>query len=132
MAEHRRYTRRQKATAVIAAEMSSMTAVAEAQGIPLTTLDYWMDQPEFVLLRKKTRDDMAEESAALAHKVLGEITRRLSEFEPRDMTILFGVLVDKSQLLSGKATARTESLTAGMDDHERAKLKEVLLRATAE
>jgi hypothetical protein len=118
--KHRRYTKRQKVTTVIAAEMSSVTAAAEASGIPATTIDYWMDQPEFVELRAKTREDMAEESAALAHKTLAAINAKLGEFEPRDLTILYGVLVDKSQLLTGQATGRTETrrLLDDFDDHE--------------
>jgi hypothetical protein len=118
--KHRRYTRRQKATAVIAAEFTSQQEVAEQTGIPRTTIAYWMEAPEFVLLRQKTREDLAEESKALAHKALGEINRRLAEFEPRDLTILYGVLTDKSQLLSGFATGRLEhrELLTGFDDGE--------------
>lgn len=96
-------------TAVIAAEMSSIPAVAKSSGIPETTIRYWMEEPEFVALRAKTREDMAEESAALAHKTLGVIRAKLAEFEPRDLTVLFGVLVDKAQLLTGQATNRTET-----------------------
>lgn len=106
---------------VIAAEMTSAAAAAEASGIPRKTLAYWLDDPEFAPLRQKTRQDMADEASALAHKVLGEISRRLDEFEPRDMAILFGVLVDKGQLLSGEATSRTEhrELLNDFDDHEK-------------
>ncbi len=121
---HRRYNRRQKATVVIAAEMSTAAAAAEASGIPESTVRYWLDSPAFAELRTKTREDMAEESAVLAHKALEAINRRLPEFEPRDLTILFGVLVEKTQLLSGEATTRSEhrELTETMDDGEREKL----------
>lgn len=128
MSERRTYTKRQKVTAVIAAEMTSQKAAAETTGIPVTTIAYWMDQPEFVALRAKTREDLAEESMALAHKTLGEIQRRLAEFEPRDLTILYGVLTDKGQLLAGQPTGRTETraITDGLDDHEKAALRKVL------
>lgn len=126
MAERRRYTKRQKATTVIAAEMATVAAAAAAAGIPETTVRYWMDSPEFVALRAKTREDMAEEASTLAHKVLGEISRRLDEFEPRDMAILFGVLVDKGQLLSGQPTSRHESITEGWADHERVALRDAI------
>lgn len=124
----RRYTKRQKATTVIAAEMVTVAAAAEAAGVPESTVRYWMDSPEFVELRAKTREDMAEESAALAHKALEAIQRRLGEFEPRDLTILYGVLVDKSQLLSGQATGRLEhrELLADFDDHETDAMREWL------
>lgn len=107
--ERRRYTKRQKATAVIAAELSTVAAAAESTGIPESTLRQWVQSPLYAELRAKTRDDMAEESSVLAHEVLGIIHSKLPNFEPRDLTILWGVLVDKSQLLSGAATSRTES-----------------------
>jgi len=134
MAERRRYTHRQKATAVIAATVSSVAAAAEESGIPRTTIAYWMDEPEFVALRQKTREEWAEETRTLAIKVLGEIRRRLPEFEPRDLSVLFGVLTDKGQLLSGAPTSRTETkaLTAGLDDHEKAALRTVIDHALEE
>lgn len=118
--KRRRYTRRQKVTAVIAAEMTSASEAAEQADVPRTTLLYWMEDPEFVALRQKTREDLADESKALAHKVLGVIKSKIDQFEPRDLTILYGVLTDKSQLLSGQATERTEhrELLTGMDDGE--------------
>lgn len=131
MPERRRYTKRQKVTAVVAAEFAGVTAAAEQLGIPPTTLDYWMDLPEFVALRAKTREDLAEESQTLAHKVLGEIMRRLPEFEPRDLSILYGILTDKAQLLSGAATSRVESkdITNDLTDDERDVLRKAIREA---
>jgi hypothetical protein len=128
MAERRRYTKRTRVTTVMAAEMTSIPAAAESSGIPENTIRYWMDTPEMVELRAKTREDLADESKALAHKALGEIQRRLGEFEPRDLTVLYGVLTDKSQLLSGHATGRTEhrDLTGGLEDHEKEALRALL------
>ena len=117
----RTYTKRQKVTAVIAAEMSSVTAAAEATGIPKRTVGYWFDSPDFATIRTKTREDLADESRGLAHRVLQEIDKKLPEFEPRDLAILYGILTDKAQLLSGGATSRLEhrELLNDMDDHER-------------
>lgn len=131
---HRRYTKRQKATAVIAAEMSSVAAAAEGLGIPETTLTYWFDAPEFAELRAKTREDLASETNSMAHLVLGEIRRRIGEFEPRDLSVLYGILTDKGQLLSGGATSRTEhrELVDEMDDHEREALRSILADAIRE
>jgi tetrahydromethanopterin S-methyltransferase subunit G len=131
VAERRRYTKRQKAGVVTAALASSVTAAADQTGVPRTTIQYWMDAPEFVQLRQKTREDLAEESRVLAHKALGEITRRIGEFEPRDLAILYGVLTDKAQLLAGQATARTEhrELSDELDDHEREALTRILREA---
>src|SRR5450631_665465 len=121
MEARRRYSRKTKASAVIAAEMSSVMAAAENLGIPRKTVEYWFDAPEFAELRQKTRKDMSEETAALAHRVLGVITGKLGEYEPRDLNTLYGILVDKSQLLTGEATSRSETrdITDTLDDHER-------------
>ena len=133
MAERRRYTKSQKMAAVIAAEFTTPQAAAEGLGIPQSNVYYWFNAPEFVELRKKTREDMAQETAALAHKVLGVITAKLPDYEPRDLNTLYGILVDKSQLLTGQATARSESrdITATLDDHERETLRKVLDEAMA-
>ena len=84
-------------------------------GIPPTTIAYWFDQPEFVALRAKTREDLAEETNTLAHKVLGKIAEKLDQFEPKDLAILYGILTDKGQLLSGQATSRTERRASPKD-----------------
>lgn len=127
MAERRRYTKRTKAGAVTKALASSAQAASEATGIPRRTIGYWMDSPEFAELRQKTREDMAEEASVLAHKTLEKIKDKLDQFEPKDLAVLFGILTDKGQLLSGGPTSRSEvSVTEGWDDHERMLLKDAI------
>ena len=126
MAERRRYSRKTKASAVIAAEMSSVMAAAEVTGIPRTTIGYWVDQPEFVTLRQKTREELAAGSILLAHLAQAEIMAKLRahEVEPRDLAVIYGIAIDKGQLLAGEATSRSESrdLTAELKPEEAAKL----------
>lgn len=131
---HRRYTKREKANAVMAAEATSMTAVSEVTGIPVTTIDYWMDLPEFVSLRNKTRDDLADGFRLLAHRAQAILVTKLPDMEPRDLTVLLGVATDKAQLLSGAATIRTErrDLTDSLNDHEKEVLADLIDRAIAE
>jgi hypothetical protein len=130
----RRYTKAQKVTAIIAAELSSVEAAAEQAGIPRKTLAYWLDAPEFADLRHKTREEMSAGMATIVHlaqtRIVAEI--KAGNFQPHDLVILLGVATDKAQLLSGQATERVETLTSGMDDHEKAQLHEVLRRAIAE
>jgi ferritin-like protein len=123
-----RHTKAQKLSAVLAAEIVGQQATAEQTGIPLSTIHSWMDNPEFAEFRKKTRDDMAEEMRVIAHLALSQITKRIAEFEPRDLSILLGIAIDKSQLLAGQPTDRTELLnvTDGMNDHEKATLAKLL------
>lgn len=137
MAERRRYTKRQKAAAVVTAELSSTMAAAEATGIPRTTIAYWLDDPAFVTLRQKTRQDAAEGFDILMHMAQGRLRELIPTMEARDLTILLGVATEKAQLLAGQPTSRTETraLTDGLDDHEKAALRavvdDVLAKVTA-
>jgi len=132
----RRYTKRQKLTAVIAADMTSVEAAAEASGVPRRTLRNWMDDPAMAALRHNAREHLAEEMtviARLATQKLGEAIRD-GRLEPRDLILAAGMATDKSQLLSGQATGRVETrdLTATLDDHERAALRGILDGVLAE
>lgn len=132
----RRYTKREKATAISAAMASSTLAAAEKSGIPESTLRYWMHSPEFADLRAKTRDELAEGSMVLAAVTQGEIIRkvRAGEVEPRDLAIIYGIAVEKGQLLAGAATARTETkaLTSELDEDAKARLRHILYEASVE
>lgn len=134
MAERRRYTKRQKVVAISAAMASSVTAASEQLGIPATTIDYWMDRPEFVKLREKTREDLAQEMTTLAHLFATKLSQRVDELEPRDLVVALGIVTDKAQLLSGQATTRNENrtLTDGLNDHEKRQLRDGLDRLLGE
>ena len=118
----RTYTKRQKMTAVLAADLSSTEAAAEAAGIPRTTLAYWMDQPEFVALRQNAREKMAEETLTVARLAWGKLAERIrsGDIETRDLVMATGMATDKAQLLNGGATARTEArdITGTFSDAE--------------
>ena len=113
---------------MVTAELSSTMAAAEKTGIPRTTIAYWLDDPAFVDLRRKTREESAEGFDVLIHMAQGRLQELIPQMEPRDLVTLLGVATDKAQLVSGKATARTETkeLTEGMNDHEREALRKVL------
>lgn len=123
MTERRRYTKRERAAAVVAATTdSSVEAAAERMGMPRKTLAYWLEMPEYAELRRKTRAEIAEGSMTLAHLAQAELARkvRAQEVEPRDLAVIYGIAIDKAQLLSGGATERVESkdVTDAFDDHE--------------
>jgi hypothetical protein len=118
--QQRRYTKRERIAAIVAAEMTSNLGAAQALGIPETNVRRWRDDPELAKYGEKTREELAAGSMMLAHRALEAISARIGEFEPRDLVILLGVAVDKSQLLAGAATQRTETkdITARFTDHE--------------
>lgn len=116
----RRYTKREKVTAVIAAELTNNTAVERATGIPNQTVGRWRDDPAMREYVEKTRDELAIEMRSLAALAVDTIQKdvRAGKFEPRDLVTLMGVATEKSLLLSGDATSRTESrdLTGTISD----------------
>jgi hypothetical protein len=136
VAERRRYTKREKASAVATALASSAQAAAEQTGVPRTTINYWLLDPEFVELRQKTREEMAEGSLVLANLAQAALVAKIQSFqvEPKDLAVIYGIAIDKAQLLSGAATTRTETraLSDGLDDHEKQTLRDVIDGALAE
>ncbi len=131
----RKYTKAEKVVAIVAAEATSILGAAEQAGIPESTLRYWLDKPEFAYLRENAREAMAEEArtvARLAWRKLGE-AMEAGELEPRDLIIAAGMATDKSLLLNGEATGRVETrtLTEGLNDHERATLRDIIDGALA-
>src|SRR6185369_6839784 len=121
MADRRRYTKRQKAEAVAAATMTTPEAAADALGIPNTTIRYWLDQPEFVELRTKTRDEVGDQFWAAIQVGLDEVAKGLRSDAPlRDKSVALGILYDKHALLTGGATARSENrdITGTLSDND--------------
>ena len=127
MATRRRYTKTEKIAAVVAAEMTTAAAAAVTTGIPETNIRRWQDDPVLAEYGAKTREQLAEGSVMLAALAVEKIARAVQDdkFEPRDLTILYGVAVEKSQLLSGGPTSRTEtrSLANDLSDDEKQRLR---------
>lgn len=120
MAERRRYTKRQKLSAVMAADMVGVVAAEEQTGIPESTIRYWMDKPEFAEIRAKTREDLADEVKVVAHlawQAVGDALRS-GYMEPRDAIFAAEKATSLQILMTGGATARTETrdITGSLED----------------
>jgi transposase-like protein len=122
----RRYTKAEKATAIIAAELVNVTAASEQTGVPMRTLRYWLDDPKYADLRNKTREEAAAGFSVLVHMAQARLTELVPEMEPRDLTILLGVAAEKAQLFGGGPTSRTETRTLvdDLDDDEKRRLRD--------
>lgn len=107
----RRYSKRQKLATVMAAEIVGVTEAARQAGIPKQTLDYWMDDPFFGPYRTKARESMAEEVGVVVHLAWQRVAEALREgtLEPRDALFAADKATTLYQLVSGQATARTET-----------------------
>lgn len=117
---HRRYTRQEKAEAVAEVTRTSLTATSERRKVAINTLKYWYDHEDFADVRNKTREELAEGSVAMALIAQGELVRRIRSGDISDQALVaaYGVGIDKGQLLSGRATERTESHEWRIDDYE--------------
>lgn len=128
MAERRRYTKKQKASAVALATTINPFAASQETGIPRTTILGWMEKPEYDILRQKTRDEMADGFKLLANLALSRLLKQIEDddVDPRDVAVAMGIATEKFLLLRGEATARTEhrQWTDELDDDEKRKLRE--------
>ena len=109
MPEHRRYTKRTKLAAVMAAEISGVVQASEQTGIPHQTISYWMDDPKFGEIRRKTREDLADEIKTVAHLAWKRVAEAMPTMEPRDAIFAAEKATSLQLLLTGGATARTET-----------------------
>lgn len=120
MAERRRYTRKQKLAAVMAAEMGGVVMAEEQTGVPESTIRYWLEKPEFAQFRAKTREDLAEEVKVAAHLAWKRVIDTAPTMEPRDAIFAAEKAATILSLLTGEATSRVETreLLQTFDDHE--------------
>jgi hypothetical protein len=105
----RRYTKADQARVVALAEMKGQTVAAEETGIPLTTINQWYHRPEYVDMRTKTREDVAEQFWAAIQIGLKAVVEGIEDGKLSEKAIALGVLYDKYALMTGGATGRTES-----------------------
>lgn len=117
MTERRKYTKRQKLSAVLAADMVGVTEVSRQTGIPKQTIDYWLDRPEFGQFRTKAREDLQDEIKVAAHLAWQRTAEALSAgtMEPRDVLFAAEKATTLMLLVGGEATARTESKDISVD-----------------
>ena len=118
----RRYSQTERAEAVAAATLTSAEAAGEKLGIHPNTIRYWLDKPEFVELRAKTRDEVAERLWAAVQLGVDEVAKGLRDPDAslRDKATATGILYDKYALLTGGVTARSEArdITGTLSDAE--------------
>lgn len=116
----RKYTHKQKLSAVLAADIVGVVAAEKQTGIRESTIRYWLDDPKFAEFRAKAREDMAEEAKVAAHLAWARVAELAPTMEPRDAIFAAEKASEFYQLLAGEATSRTESreLLSGFDDGE--------------
>ena len=119
MATRRRYTAKDRATAVGIAVVEGVTEAERQTGIPKQTIDYWQSKPEFGQLRTTARDVVADQFWVGIQIGLREVVKGLESDAPlKDKHAALGTIYDRHALMTGLATSRSESrdLTGTMPD----------------
>lgn len=128
MTRRRSYTKAEKLSAVLSAEMTGVVATEKSTGIPESTIRYWMDKPEFAEYRAKAREDLKDEITVVAHLAWQRVAEGLQrgDMEPRDALFAAEKATTQYLLMSGEATSRSEtrSVTDDLDDTERERLRQ--------
>lgn len=126
-APRRRYTAKQRAQATGLAIVEGVTEAERQTGIPKQTIDYWTTKPEFGHLRTTAQETVAEQFWIGIQVGLREVIKGLEGDAPlREKAEAMKVMADRYALLTGGVTGRTESITSGLNDHEKAALKAVI------
>ena len=122
----RKYTKRDKLAAVMAAEMGGVTEAGRQTGIPKETIQYWLHQPEFAQFRTKAREDMAEEIKVVAHLAWRRTAEALRDgtMEPRDVLFAAEKATSLQLLMSGEATSRNETVHPSLPPEVQRDLRE--------
>jgi transposase-like protein len=116
----RSYTPEQKAKTAGLAVVHGVTKAAEMSGVPKQRVSDWLDKYDpGGEMRTKSREKVAEEMWAVIQIGVQEVSKGIQGDAPlRDKVVAVGVLYDKFALLTGSATARTESrdITGSLSD----------------
>ncbi len=120
MAKRKIYDEKFKANAIIMLEMhgypenaAKLQEIADHLGVPGRTLRRWFNRetgtpPDNVVTEVKK--ELSERLTDLAHKLVDKALEVISDDDPSIQQIVtsLGIVIDKSQLLTGKATERKE------------------------
>lgn len=128
----KRYTPKAKAEAVGAASVLGQAEASRRLNVPDATLGRWYNDPKFGKYREAKKPDLEEAFWVGIQVGLKSVVEGFDSDAPLGQkAVAFGVIYDKHALLTGQATQRTESLTAGLNDHERETLS-LIIRSAAE
>jgi transposase-like protein len=130
----RQYSDAQKAEALAALDANggNVKRTASLLGIPHKTLDDWSKElginDDVAEIRAGKRGDLADRLEGIAHVLLDSIESKIPDANLSNVSVSFGIAVDKMRLLREQPT----SITAALTDDERAdRVASLLDRARA-
>ena len=119
----------ERAHAVGVALLDGASEASRRTGIPETTINGWMHSQEFVELRERTKEAVADEWwAGVQHGFRRVIEAFDQEADVQKKATAAAILFDKVAMLRGEATSRSEArdITNQFNDHENDTLSELL------
>jgi hypothetical protein len=119
---------KERAEAVGIAVVTSIAEASRQTGIPESTVRQWYDLPEFAELRRRNKDEVANEWWGVVQKGVRRVATLLDNAEDvQKVATATAIVTDKMLLLRGEATVRTEStLLKGRSDHEQQLLADLI------
>ena len=136
-----RYDDKFRASAVVMLEAAgypdkkgALEQVAQATGTHARTLSRWFNgenNPPPDIDVSKNRQELSVMIASEIDAIFNEMKTARAEASYKDLGTVFGILVDKKQLLEGKATERTEVIDNLSDDERASRIAQLLDAARA-
>ena len=130
MTKRRRYDDKFRSSAIVLLEADgypdnkgALTRVARHLGVPYQTLSRWareINNPAPLQLVQEKRRELIEIIRDEVYAALGSANNARDDASYRDLITAAAIMVDKLQLLTGKATERTEVVADGLSDEQRA------------
>lgn len=115
MTKRRRYSDNDKATALAAldANEGNLYKTARQLNISISTLQSWANASEdkaekLEPLRNRKRKELHEVLRDLAYQITSVIPDKLNDANLQQTSVSLGIVLEKMQLLEGKATERVE------------------------
>ena len=91
-------------------------AASEATGIPERTIYAWQESEEFAELRKRTKEQVAEEWWAIVQRGFRRTADLLDgATDAQKVAVATAIIADKMLLIRGEATGRIESVNLSDD-----------------
>lgn len=115
MKKRRRYSDSDKANALAALDANggNLYKTAKHLGLSISTLQSWANISEdkaarLEPLRNRKRKELQEVLRDLAYQITSVIPEKLGEANLQQTSVSLGIVLEKMQLLEGKATERVE------------------------
>ena len=115
--------KRAEVLVILESNNGNIEYTSEQTGVPRKTIYAWLEEKvtqkpiaiETEKLMPATREEFTKDLTSLRNKVLAHLEDTYLDLKPREAVVALGILIDKTELLSGNATSRTAIVEEGDD-----------------